>query len=147
MIKRFKNESLIYRLQQIFKMQHQKSMTLSSILILLLVGVAAGFLSGMVGIGGGIIIVPVLVYFLGFTQHQAQGTTLFMFLLPIGILGVMNYHKQGYVDYKTAFVIATTFVVGSYFGSKIAISLDQKLVKQIFGAIIIVLGAKMLFWK
>ena len=122
-------------------------MTLQIVLILLAVGLAAGFLSGMVGIGGGIIIVPVLVYFLGFTQHQAQGTTLFMFLLPIGILGVMNYHKQGYVDYKTALIICTTFVFGSYFGSKLSISLDKKMVKQIFGAIIILLGAKMLFWK
>lgn len=128
-------------------MQNKKPMTLQILLILLAVGLAAGFLSGMVGIGGGIIIVPVLVYFLGFTQHQAQGTTLFMFLLPIGILGVMNYHKQGYVDYKTALIICSTFVFGSYFGSKLAISLDQKMVKQIFGAIIILLGAKMLFWK
>ena len=128
-------------------MQNKKPMTIQILLILLVVGLAAGFLSGMVGIGGGIIIVPVLVYFLGFTQHQAQGTTLFMFLLPIGILGVMNYHKQGHVDFKTAFIIGTTFVVGSYFGSKLAISLDQKMVKQIFGAIIIILGAKMLFWK
>ena len=128
-------------------MQNKKPMTLQIILILLAVGLAAGFLSGMVGIGGGIIIVPVLVYFLGITQHQAQGTTLFMFLFPIGILGVMNYHKQGYVDYKTALIICSTFVFGSYFGSKLSISLDQKTVKQIFGAIIILLGAKMLFWK
>jgi len=128
-------------------MENKKPMTIQILLILLAVGLAAGFLSGMVGIGGGIIIVPVLVYFLGFTQHQAQGTTLFMFLLPIGILGVMNYHKQGYVDYKTALIICTTFVFGSYFGSKLSISLDQKTVKQIFGAIIILLGAKMLFWK
>ena len=128
-------------------MQEQKPMTLQMILILLAVGLVAGFLSGMVGIGGGIIIVPVLVYFLGFTQHQAQGTTLFMFLLPIGILGVMNYHKQGYVDYKTALFICSTFVFGSYFGSKLSISLDQKTIKQIFGAIIIVLGIKMLIGK
>lgn len=128
-------------------MQTKKPMTLSILLILLAVGLAAGFLSGMVGIGGGIIIVPVLVYFLGFTQHQAQGTTLFMFLLPIGILGVMNYHKQGFVDYKTALIICSTFIFGSYFGSKLSISLDQKTVKQIFGAIIIIMGAKMLFWK
>jgi uncharacterized membrane protein YfcA len=128
-------------------MENKKPMTLQILLILLAVGLAAGFLSGMVGIGGGIIIVPVLVYFLGFTQHQAQGTTLFMFLLPIGILGVMNYHKQGYVDYKTALIICSTFIFGSYFGSKLSISLDQKTVKQIFGAIIILLGAKMLFWK
>ena len=128
-------------------MPQNKPMTLTILFILLAVGLLAGFLSGMVGIGGGIIIVPVLVYFLGFTQHQAQGTTLFMFLLPIGILGVMNYHKQGYVDYKTALIICSTFVFGSYFGSKLAISLDQKTIKQIFGVVIILLGAKMLFWK
>jgi hypothetical protein len=75
-------------------MENKKPMTIQILLILLAVGLAAGFLSGMVGIGGGIIIVPVLVYFLGFTQHQAQGTTLFMFLLPIGILGVMNYKNK-----------------------------------------------------
>jgi uncharacterized membrane protein YfcA len=128
-------------------MPQNKPMTPTIILILLAVGLLAGFLSGMVGIGGGIIIVPVLVYFLGFSQQQAQGTTLFMFLLPIGILGVMNYHKQGYVDYKTALIICSTFVFGSYFGSKLSISLDQKTIKQIFGAIIILLGAKMLFFK
>ncbi len=120
---------------------------MQSILILLLVGLVAGILSGMVGIGGGIIIVPVLVYFLNFTQHQAQGTTLFMFLLPIGILGVMNYYKAGYVDFKTAFIIGTTFVLGSYLGSKFAISIDQKTVKQIFGVIIVLLGIKMIFFK
>ena len=70
-----------------------------------------------------------------------------MFLLPIGILGVMNYHKQGYVDYKTALIICTTFVFGSYFGSTLAISIDQKAIKQIFGAIIILLGIKMLMGK
>ena len=128
-------------------MQTSKSMTITTLLILLAVGLLAGFLSGMVGIGGGIIIVPVLVYFVGFSQHQAQGTTLFMFLLPIGILGVMNYHKQGYVDYKTALIICSTFVFGSYFGSKLAISIDQKTIKQIFGAIIILLGIKMLMGK
>jgi uncharacterized membrane protein YfcA len=128
-------------------MNKHKTMTLSILLVLLAVGLSAGFLSGLVGIGGGIIIVPVLVYFLGFTQHQAQGTTLFMFMLPIGILGVMNYHKQGYVDYKTALIICTTFILGSFFGSKLAISLDQKLVKQIFAVILVLLGIKMLLGK
>lgn len=128
-------------------MQTKKPMDTTIILILLTVGLAAGFLSGLVGIGGGIIIVPVLVYFLGFSQHQAQGTTLFMFLLPIGVLGVLNYHKQDYVDYKTALIVCSTFIFGSYFGSKFAISLDQKTIKQVFGVIIILLGCKMLFWK
>lgn len=120
---------------------------MNSIYILLLVGLFAGILSGLVGIGGGIIIVPVLVYFLHYTQQQAQGTTLFMFLLPIGILGVMNYYKAGYVEFKTALIIASTFVIGSYFGSKWAIALDQKTVKQIFGVIIVLIGLRMIFWK
>jgi len=128
-------------------MLNKKPMDYTIIIILLSVGLAAGFLSGLVGVGGGIIIVPVLVYFLGFSQHQAQGTTLFMFLLPIGIFGVLNYHKQGYVDYKTALIICSTFIFGSYFGSKFAITLDQKTIKQLFGVIIILLGCKMLFWK
>jgi uncharacterized protein len=120
---------------------------MQSVYILLIVGLLAGALSGMVGVGGGIIVVPVLVYFLGFSQHEAQGTTLFMFLLPIGILGVMNYYKAGFVNFNTALIVGSTFVIGSYFGSKLAISLDQKMVKQIFGVIIVLLGIKMIFWK
>jgi uncharacterized protein len=117
------------------------------VLILLTVGLAAGFLSGLIGIGGGIIIVPVLVYFLSMNQKLAQGTTLFMFLFPIGILGVYNYYKGGYIDYKSAGIIAITFIVGSYFGSKTAVSIDTKMVKQIFGAVIILIGIKMLLNK
>lgn len=120
---------------------------MNEILILLVVGLAAGFLSGMVGVGGGIIIVPALVYFLGFTQHSAQGTTLFMFLFPIGILGVMNYYKAGHVDWKAALFICTTFIAGSYFGSKLAVNIDQVTVKRIFGALIVVMGIKMLLGK
>lgn len=122
-------------------------MSITSILILLSIGILAGFLSGLVGVGGGIIIVPVLVYFLGFSQHEAQGTTLFMFLLPIGILGVINYYKAGYVDFKAAFIIGVTFVAGSYLGSKLAISIDQKTVQRIFGVIILLISIKMLLGK
>ena len=120
---------------------------MNSIIILLIVGLAAGMLSGLVGVGGGIIIVPALVYFLSYNQQQAQGTTLFMFLFPIGILGVMNYYKAGFVEFKTAAIIAITFFIGSYFGSKMAITLDQKTVKQIFGTLIILVGIKMVFFK
>ena len=121
-------------------------MDTSAIISFLAVGLLAGFLSGLVGIGGGIIVVPVLVYF-GFTQQTAQGTVLFMFLLPIGILGVLNYYQKGYIDFKTALIIASTFVVGSYFGSRLAVSMDQALLKKIFGAFIILIGLKLLFWK
>ena len=120
---------------------------MNAIIILLSVGLVAGILSGMVGIGGGIIIVPVLVYFIGMSQHTAQGTTLAMFLMPIGILGVFNYYKAGHVDIKIALIIAITFVLGSFIGSKVAISLDQNVVKRIFGVIVFVISIKMILGK
>jgi uncharacterized membrane protein YfcA len=120
---------------------------MQEILILLAVGLIAGFLSGLVGIGGGIVIVPVLVYFLNMNQKMAQGTTLFMFLLPIGILGVYNYYKGGYVDMKIAVIIGITFVLGSYFGSKVVIGIDTKVVKQLFGGVLVLVGIKMLMNK
>src|SRR6478672_820626 len=107
-------------------------MSIFEILLLLSIGLLAGFLSGLIGIGGGLVIVPVLVYAFSMSQKSAQGTTLFMFLLPIGILGVYNYYKAGHVDFKIAAIMAITFVAGSYLGSKTAISIDTKLVKQIF---------------
>ncbi len=122
-------------------------MTLNQILILLLIGIAAGLLSGLVGIGGGIIIVPMLVYFLGFNQHTAQGTTLFMFLFPIGILGVLNYHNKGHVEMKTAAVIALTFIIGSYFGSKMALNMDKTIITKVFGLVFLLISLKMIFGK
>ena len=121
-------------------------MTVNTILILLLIGLTAGFVSGLIGIGGGIVMVPMLVYMLTFDQKTAQGTTLLMFMVPIGIFGVYNYYKAGHVDIKTAAIMAVTFMVGSYFGSKTAISLDTRIVKQIFAVAIILIGIRML-WK
>jgi len=120
---------------------------MNDIIILLCVGVVAGFLSGLIGIGGGIIIVPILVYYFTMNQKMAQGTTLFMFMLPIGFLGVYNYYKEGQIDFKSALIMSLTFIIGSYFGSKTALVIDTKLVKQIFGAMIVLIGLKMLFNK
>jgi uncharacterized membrane protein YfcA len=120
-------------------------MTIQTILILLVVGVAAGMLSGLVGIGGGIIIVPSLVYFLSFSQKSAQGTSLGILLLPIGILAVLQYYKAGYVDVKTVWLVALGFLAGSFFGSKIALSLPQETVKKIFAIFLILIAMKMLF--
>lgn len=120
---------------------------MNELYILLALGLVAGILSGMVGIGGGIIIVPALIYFLGFSQHQAQGTVLFMFLLPIGILGVMNYWKEDYVNFKVAGIMAITFVAGSYLGSRTAIAFDQTMLKRVFGVVILLLSIKMIFGK
>ena len=120
---------------------------MNEILILLCIGVTAGILSGMVGVGGGIIIVPALVFFLGFSQQMAQGTSLSILLLPTGIFAVINYYQKGYVDWKVALIIASSFLLGGFIGSKIAISLDQNVVKKIFAVFIILMGFRMLIWK
>lgn len=120
-------------------------MSVQTILILILIGIAAGVLSGMVGIGGGIIIVPSLIFFLGFSQKMAQGTSLGILLLPIGILAVLQFYKAGYIDMRTVWVVALGFLAGSYFGSKIALSLPQETVKKIFAVFLILIALKMLF--
>jgi uncharacterized membrane protein YfcA len=120
-------------------------MSLQVIIILLLIGLAAGILGGLVGVGGGIIIVPSLIYFLGFSQKEAQGTSLGILLLPVGILGVLQFYKAGYVDMRTVWLVSFGFLVGSYFGSKIALSFPQETVKKIFAILMILIALKMLF--
>jgi uncharacterized protein len=125
--------------------QNTNRMDVQTILLLVLVGLAAGALSGMVGVGGGIIIVPALVYILGFSQFQAQGTSLGLLLLPVGFLAVWNYYKQGYIDVKVVLVMCAAFVVGGYVGSKFSLSLPQETVKKIFAVILLLVAGKMLF--
>ena len=121
-------------------------MNLQIILILILIGLAAGMLSGLVGVGGGIIIVPSLVYFLAFSQKDAQGASLGILLLPIGILGVWQYYKAGNVDWSVVWLVAIGFLAGSYFGSKIALNLSQETVKKMFAILMIIVACKMLFF-
>lgn len=108
-------------------------MTIQTILILSIIGLFAGILSGFVGVGGGVIIVPALVFFLGLTQHEAQGTSLFVLMMPVVALAVLNYWKAGNVNWKFALIIATTFLVGGFIGSKLSLRLSPGLVKLIFG--------------
>jgi len=116
------------------------------IIILFLIGLMAGILGGLVGIGGGIIIVPSLIYFLGFSQKEAQGTSLGILLLPVGIFGVLQFYKAGFVDMRTVWLVSFGFLVGSYFGSKVALSFPQETVKKIFAVLMILIGLKMLFF-
>jgi uncharacterized membrane protein YfcA len=122
------------------------NMTVQTILLLILIGLAAGALSGLVGVGGGIIIVPALVFLLGFNQLQAQGTSLGLLLLPIGIIAVINYYKQGYVDIKVIGIMSVAFVLGGWLGSKIALSISQEIVKKIFAIVLFYTAFKMLNW-
>lgn len=108
-------------------------MTTQTILILVVIGLLAGILSGFVGVGGGIIIVPALVFMLGLTQHQAQGTSLFVLSIPVVILATLNYWKTGNVNWKYGLIIALTFIVGGYIGSKLSLKMSPGLVKFLFG--------------
>ena len=123
-----------------------KIMDTQTILIIIMVGMAAGILSGLVGVGGGIIIVPSLVYFIGFSQKTAQGTSLGLILLPVGILGVLQYYKQGHLDVKVVGILALGFLAGSYFGSKIALSISQETLKKVFAVLMIIIAVKILFF-
>lgn len=115
-----------------------------TIILLVLIGVAAGILSGFIGIGGGIIIVPGLIYLVGLTQIQAQGTSLALMLPPIGILAFMQYYKAGNVDLKVAGIVAATFVIGGFFGAKLAHKIDQNIVRMIFGIIMLLISIKLI---
>lgn len=121
-------------------------MTTTTILLLLIVGLVAGILSGLVGVGGGIIMVPALVLFLGFTQKQAQGTSLGIMLLPIGILAVFQYYKQGYINFNSVFIISAAFVVGGFFGSKLALNLSDDKMKKVFAIVLLLVSLKMLIF-
>jgi uncharacterized protein len=123
-----------------------KRMDITSLIVLLLVGLLAGMLSSMVGIGGGIVIVPALVLFLALDQKTAQGTSLALLMLPLGILGVMVYHKAGNVRWSYALIMAATFIIGSYFGAKIVNQLNALMVKRIFAVFMIVIAVKYLFF-
>ena len=117
------------------------------IISLIIIGLLAGILSGLVGVGGGIIMVPLLVLFLGFNQFQAQGTSLAVLLVPTTAVAVFNYYKAGYVNWKYAFIIALFFLVGSFFGSRLALGLDQRMLKKIFSILLIIIAGKILLEK
>lgn len=117
------------------------------LIILICTGLAAGILSGFVGLGGGVVMVPCLVYFLGMNQHLAQGTSLAVMLPPIGILAVINYYKAGHVDMKSALILSLAFIIGGFFGSKLAISLPEHIIRRSFGIIVLLVALKMIFNK
>ena len=121
-------------------------MTLQIVIILILIGLSAGILSGLVGVGGGIIVVPALVFFLGFSQYQAQGTSLGLLLLPVGILAVASYYNKGHIDIKVVCIMAIAFVIGGWLGSRLALSISLIAVKRIFAVILFYTAFKMLGW-
>jgi uncharacterized membrane protein YfcA len=121
-------------------------MTIQTMLLLVVVGLLAGVLSGLVGLGGGVIIVPALVFLLGFSQHQAQGTSLGILLLPAGIFAVMGYYKRGYIDVKAVLLLFVGFLVGGWLGSKISLSVSEATLKKVFAIALVLIAGKVLFF-
>lgn len=117
------------------------------VLGILLVGLCAGVLSGLFGIGGGIIIVPALVMIFGLSQQTAQGTTLALLSIPVSLVAAINYTKAGLIDWKIAVILAVGFVIGGYYGSKWAVNIDADSMKKMFAVLMIVLAIKMLLEK
>lgn len=121
-------------------------MDFNQILILIIVGLVSGILSGLLGIGGAVFIIPVLAMALGFSQQTAQGTTLLMMIPPVGLLAAMQYYKAGHADIKTAGILAIAFFIGGYFGGKFANQIPQEILKKLFAILLIVIAIKMLFF-
>ena len=115
--------------------------------IYILIGLIGGIFSGLFGIGGGAIMVPALVYFLGMTQHQAQGTCLAILLPPVGILAVLRYHQAKSVDFVVAFFVALGFIFGAFFGADMIQNVPGPELKKGFGVFLVLLGLKMVFFK
>jgi uncharacterized membrane protein YfcA len=128
-------------------MFNNTQMTLYQILILIIIGLLAGFLSGTMGVGGGLVIVPSLVFILGMSQHLAQGTSLAMMLAPIGIMAVYNYFREGYVNIKYAIILALAFILGAWLGSLFSVNLTGSTLKKIFGVLMLLVGLKMITGK
>jgi uncharacterized membrane protein YfcA len=120
-------------------------MSTTSILLLIAIGLVAGTLGGMVGLGGGIILIPALILIMKLDQQTAQGTSIAIMLPPIGLFAVYNYYKAGYVNIKYAMIIAAAFMVGGYLGSSIALKISVDLMRKIFSVLLVVIAIKMFF--
>ena len=114
-------------------------------LLYIILGLFAGALSGLIGIGGGVIIVPSLIFWFGFSQQEAQGTTLGLLVPPIGILAAWTYYQQGYVNLKVAALICFGFVLGGLLGAKLAVNLPANILEKVFGVALLLIALKMIF--
>jgi uncharacterized protein len=122
-------------------------MTASQLIILILIGLISGILSGVFGIGGAIIVIPALIFIMGLTQHQAQGTSLAFMIPPVGILAAWNYWKAGHVNWKFALILSLTFVVGAYLGSQFSLNIPDRTLRRLFGVLMIIMAIKLIFSK
>lgn len=115
------------------------------ILIAILIGLGTGIVSGLIGLGGGVFIVPALVYVFKMSQHRAQGTSLATLLLPIGLFGFLEYYKQGHVDVRVAAWVALGFALGVFVGGRWAQVLSDVVLRRAFAVVLVVVAARMWF--
>ena len=116
-------------------------------LLYIVLGLVAGTLSGLLGIGGGIILIPGLVYLAGLTQHEAQGTTLAIMLFPIGLFAVMRYYQSGHIHFYIAAFICLGFLIGGLFGANMANAIPDQVLKKAFGIFLLVVALYTIFAK
>lgn len=124
-----------------------KGAKMVNVLLCLLLGLVTGIFSGLVGIGGAIIIIPSLVFLFGLSQHMAQGTTLALMVPPIGLLAAWTYYQKGFVDLKIAGFICLGFFIGGLLGAKFAVGIPEQALKKIFGIVLLAASLKMIFFK
>ena len=120
---------------------------MTDLILYILLGIVAGIFSGLIGVGGGVILVPALVFLFGLSQHTAQGTTLALLVPPIGLPAAWTYYQSGYVDPKIAAFICVGFVVGALLGAKFATDLSNAALEKVFAVALLLIGAKMLLTR
>ncbi len=113
-------------------------------LIAVLIGAIAGLASGFMGIGGGVVIIPALVFMLGFDQHMAQGTSLAAMVPPIGLLAAYVYYRSGHVNVPVAALIAAGFIIGGMAGAKVVVNIDAATLRRVFGVVLLLLALRMI---
>jgi uncharacterized membrane protein YfcA len=122
-------------------------MSVYQLLLLIIIGLLSGMLAGVFGVGGAILVIPALVFIMGLSQHQAQGTSLAFMIPPIGILAAWNYWKAGYVNWKFALVLSLTFIVGAYLGSQLSLNISDRMLRRFFGFLLLLVAVKMIVSK
>ena len=113
--------------------------------LILLIGLVVGVVSGIVGIGGGVLFIPALIWLLGMNQHRAQGTTLAALLAPVGAFAFIEYYRNGNADLRVGLLLAAGFLVGGYFGAVGAQHIPELWLRRIFAVMLVGIGARMFF--
>jgi uncharacterized membrane protein YfcA len=120
---------------------------MGNIIIIIFIGIVAGWLSGLIGIGGGVIIVPALMFILGYSIKDAQGTSIAALIPPIGIVAAYVFYKNGHVEIKTALLLALGFVLGAFLGAKTNMVMSNALTEKAFAVVLMLIAVKILFFK